>query len=107
MNITYSWDFPKFNVHTNLNGLNQVVYNVEWKLFATDGEGHGDYISGTVNIGEPNPNSFVPFQHLNLSLVAAWVESALGDQLADIKSVLENKIISYRAPATLSLARPW
>ena len=44
MTITYTWEFPRFSAHPALNGLNNVVYNVEFILTATDGNGHGAQI---------------------------------------------------------------
>jgi hypothetical protein len=107
--ITYTWEFPRFSAHPSLNGLNNVVHNVEFILSASDGEGHGAQIFGSVGISEPtDPDSFKPFNLLTHSVVEQWVIDAMGEEtLADHKANLTNQIEQQKAPVSVVLNKPW
>jgi hypothetical protein len=106
--ITYTWEFPRFLAHPTLNGMSNVVHNVEYILSATDGEGHGAQLFGNVGISEPDSMEFREFNHLTQGLVQSWVESALGEEvLQDFKDNLANQIQQQITPVTVSLNKPW
>ena len=103
---TYTWDFLKFNAHANLNGREKVIFNIEFILNATDGDGHGAQVFGTVGLGEPG-EEFIPFDQLTAERVTEMVESALGNDLLEYKSMLDRQIEQQITPAILSLSTPW
>jgi hypothetical protein len=106
--ITYTWEFPRFLAHPTLNGMSNVVHNVEYILSATDGEGHGAQLFGNVGLSEPDSMEFREFNYLTQNLVQAWVESALGEEvLQDFKDNLANQIQQQIVPATITLNKPW
>jgi hypothetical protein len=106
--ITYTWDFLKFNAHSVLNGNEKVVFNIEFILNATDGEGHAAQVFGTVGLPEPTPGGdFKPFEELSPEEVTAWVENALGDTLLDYKRMLDAQIQRQIEPVILELGKPW
>jgi len=106
--ITFTWEFPRFAAHSTLNEMQNVVYNVEYILSATDGEGHGSQYFSSVGIGEPNPETFKKFNLITQNVVEEWVESALGEeQLHDIKTILVNQIEQQKQPEVLQLSKPW
>lgn len=106
--ITYTWEFPRFAAHPTLKGMSNVVYNVEFILSATDGEGHGAQVFGSVGIPEPDPETYKPFNLLTQDAVQVWVEAAMGEEvLADYKLNLENQIEQQKAPAIVTLNKPW
>jgi hypothetical protein len=88
--------------------MSNVVYGVEFILSATDGEGHGAQVFGTVGLSEPDPENFRQFNLLTHNVVVEWVESSMGEEvLADYKANLENQIEQQREPATVVLNKPW
>jgi len=106
--ITFSWEFPRFAAHPDLNGMQNVIYNIEYILSATDGEGHGSQYFSSVGIGEPDPETFKRFNLITQSVVEEWVEAALGEeQLIDLKTNLVNQIEQQKQPGTVALNRPW
>jgi hypothetical protein len=106
--ITYTWEFPRFQAHPELNSMSNVVYNIEYILSATDSEGHGSQVFGNVGISEPDPNSFKPFNYLTQSVVQSWVESALGEEVVtDLKDKLAEQISQQIAPPVVTLNKPW
>jgi len=107
MTITYTWDFLKFNAHPTLNSMNNVIYNVEFILNGSDGEGHAAQVFNTVGLGEPDPANFIEFSNLTTSTVISMVTDALGNNLANYQAIINSQIQSQIAPATASLAPPW
>lgn len=104
MSITYTWDFPRFSIY----GSEKVVYNVEWRLSATDGLGHGDQVFSSVELAAPDASTlFTPFEELTPEQVQEWVETALGDRVAEYKQLLEAKIQNQINPATDVVGQPW
>ena len=107
LNLIYTWDFARFNVRKGADGLTDVVYSIDWILSGHDGKGHGDQVAGSVNLPEPDPLTFTPFEQLTQSMVQEWVEFNLGDQLAEYKQILENKITEQITPKVDTLGKPW
>jgi len=106
--ITYTWEFPRFSAHPTLNGMENVVYGIEFVLSATDGEGHGAQVFGTVGLSEPNPDAFVPFNHLTQQQVTEWIESSMGEEvLNDYKDNLASQINQQITPVSVTLNKPW
>lgn len=106
--ITFSWEFPRFSAHQNLNGMANVIYNVEYILSATDGEGHGSQYFGSVGLSEPDPEAFKRYNLLTQDVVEGWVKSALGEeQLTDLMQNLVNQIEQQKQPAVVQLNKPW
>lgn len=106
--ITFTWEFPRFSAHPDLNGMTNVIYNVEYILSATDGEGHGSQYFSSVGIGEPDQESFKRFNLITQEVVEGWVKSAIGEeQLEDLKQNLANQIEQQKQPAVVQLNKPW
>lgn len=106
--ITFTWEFPRFSAHPTLNGMTNVIYNVEYILSATDGEGHGSQYFGSVGLGEPDAEAFKRFNLLTQDVVEEWVKSALGEeQLQDLQQNLVNQIEQQKEPVVVQLNRPW
>ena len=103
---TYTWNFLKFNAHANLNGREKVIFNIEFVLNGSDGEGHGSQVFGTVGLGEPT-DAFVQFEQLTSEQVVSMVETALGDDLLEYKRMLDSKIQEQIVPTVLELGAPW
>jgi hypothetical protein len=106
--ITYTWEFGRFLAHPILNELSNVVYNVEFIISATDGDGHGAQVFGNVGLSEPDPLTFIPFHQLTQPAVEEMVTAALGENVvADYKTNLENQILQQISPTSAQLPRPW
>lgn len=106
--ITFTWEFPRFSAHPTLNGMSNVIYNVEYILSASDGEGHGSQYFSSVGLGEPNQEEFQRYNLLTQDVVEEWVKSALGEeQLTDLMQNLVNQIEQQKQPAVIQLNKPW
>ena len=106
--LTYTWEFGRFLAHPVLNELNNVVYNIEFILSATDGDGHGAQYFGNVGLSEPDQLTFIPFNQLTQPAVEQMVFQALGEEAINtFKQNLESQVLQQIEPAVAQLARPW
>jgi len=82
------------------------VYTIHWTASLEEsGETANAY--GSVGIGEPNPEDFIPFSELTEEQVIDWVFSALGvDQVVSIEEALNNQIQEKINPVSAS-GVPW
>jgi hypothetical protein len=107
MSLVYTWQFPQLDVVFDEDGMQDVVKTINWVLNAQDGE-YTTYCYGSVNVGKPDPQSFVPYQQLSEAEVQAWTEQALGaDQVDKLKSMLAVEIENKKAPKSGPLPPPW
>jgi hypothetical protein len=107
-NTTFTWEFPRFSAHPTLNGMANVVYNVEFILSATDGEGHGAQVFGSIGVSEPDPETFKNFNSLTHDVVEGWIESAMGEKmLNEYKVGLVSQIDQQKQPPIVVLNKPW
>ena len=107
MDLTYTWEFLKFNVYNSANSLDKVVYSIDWCLTGTDNQGHGAQVYGTSYFDTPDPLTFTPFEQLTHPQVEGWVTAALGNILDDYKSIIQTQIQNQIEPTTSSLGQPW
>jgi len=76
MNI--EWRVLSMSCIANLNGLTDVVYEIQWLCYATDGTYDGatqGFVSVTYNPDVP----YTPFNQLTQDQVLVWVKNALGE----------------------------
>lgn len=104
MAIAYTWSFPQFDVVPSEDGLADVVKTIHWRYDAVDGEySSGAY--GTVNLGDPNPNDFIPYNQLTRD----WTIAAVSDSVnvADLQATLAQAIADQKNPPIVPMAPPF
>jgi hypothetical protein len=107
MSLVYTWQFPTLDVVYDEDGMTDVVQTIHWVLMAQDGEYTASYY-GTVGVGAPDPQSFIPYSQLTEAEVQAWTESAMGEeQVAEYKTGLAQQIEAQKAPKSGPLPPPW
>ena len=93
---TYSWTIERlsYELGPDSEGHSDVVYNVEWRLIASDGEDppHEALWSGNTKVTWEEGDDWIAYGDLVESDVVGWVESSLGDELASMKSQLDAQI---------------
>lgn len=119
MAINYTWDVATVDTKpsvTDSNAVTQtdVVYNVHWRLTATDDtntykdENNNDvnYTSnsyGTQSLSIEDLSSFTDFDSLTASDVQGWVETAMGaDEVTTLKEALDAKIVEMITPTSVT-----
>ena len=103
MAISYTWDCKTVDVK-NIDGNEDTVFNVHWRLIGTDENKTIKNISGedipvtanrygTQTLDTSDLSTFIDFADLTVTNVQSWVESALGeDSIKEIKASISNEI---------------
>lgn len=107
MSITYKWIIEQIQTYPEMNNYNDVVFNVCWRLNATDGD-YSVNSHGYVGIQFDTTKSFTPYSNLTEIEVIEWVKNALGEQeVSDIKNSLAEQINDLITPTTSIAPLPW
>ena len=114
MAIGYTWDVSTVDTYPTLDGNADVVYNVHWRLIATDdtntytnalGE-TVNYVAnsiGTQKLNTSSISSFTAFADLTSSDIQGWVETAMGsDEVTALKAKLDAKIALLITPTSVT-----
>lgn len=106
MAISYEWDCKTCDTYPSKSGKSNVVYNVHWKLIATDGSNNnseGNPLTSSMYGSQPvstsDLSSFINWSSLTNSDVQSWVETALtADTVAKMKASLDTQISRQITP---------
>ena len=109
---TYSWTIERlsYELGPDSEGHSDVVYNVEWRLTASDEEDppHEALWCGNTKVTWEEGDDWIAYEDLTQSDVVGWVEDDLGDELADMKSKLDAQIAEEANPTEESTRdMPW
>jgi hypothetical protein len=103
---TYTWGVATMERKLS----DEVVYTVHWTVNAERTVGEelltaGSY--GSVGLGEPDPQAFIPYDELTLETVVDWVKDTLGeDQVETIEAALSKQLDDRETPQNAS-GVPW
>ena len=109
MAISYAWDVKTVDTYPTKDSKSDVVYNVHWRLTATDdtnndAEGNSltAIIYGSQALDTSDLSSFTAFADLTTSDVQGWVEAALtADTVNDMKDSLDSTIEELVTPTSV------
>ena len=113
MAISYAWDVKTVDTYPTKDSKSDVVYNVHWRLTATDDTNTvSDGLGGTVNaaatvygtqsLDTSDLSSFTAFADLTASDVQGWVEAALtANTVNDMKDSLDSTIEELVTPTSV------
>lgn len=106
MTDTYTWNIVTMERHIN----DGVVYTVHWTVGAERTVNADIYTAGSygsIGLGEPDPQAFIPYEDLTPEIVIDWVQQALGEeQVAQIESSLSKNLDTQEHPVD-SFGVPW
>lgn len=110
MAISYAWDVSTVDTYPTKDSNSDVVYNVHWRLTATDGtnkDSDGNNWTATVygsqGLDTDSISSFTAFADLTSSDVQGWVEAALtADKVTELKSGLDAQIAEKITPTSVT-----
>ena len=94
MAISYTWDVNTVDVYPTDEGHSNVIYNVHWRLNATDtqvdaeGNPYTASVYGTQVLNTSDLSNFTDFDSVTSSQVQGWVEGAMGAE--EVKSLKDN-----------------
>ena len=110
MAISYSWNVSTVDTYPTHNSQSDVVYNVHWRLTATDdanndadGNPQTASVYGSQAVDTSDLSSFTAFADLTASNVQGWVETALGaDEVTAMKASLDANIAAKITPTSVT-----
>ena len=113
MAISYTWDVNTCDVFPTKKGKSNVVYNVHWRLTATDDtnkDSDGNYWTSTVygsqGLNVSDLSSFTNWSSLDAAKVQGWVEAALdrdeSGKVATLKTNLDARIAEKISPSSVT-----
>jgi hypothetical protein len=110
MAISYEWDVKTVDTYPTHNSESDVVYNVHWRLTATDdanndagGNPQTASVYGNQGLDTSDLSSFTAFADLTASDVQGWVEAALGaDKVTELKASLDAQIAEKVTPTSVT-----
>ena len=110
MAISYSWNVSTVDTYPTHNSQSDVVYNVHWRLTATDdanndadGNPQTASVYGSQAVDTSDLSSFTAFADLTASDVQGWVEAALGaDKITEMKASLDAQIAEKITPTSVT-----
>jgi len=112
MAISYTWDCKTCDTYPTKSGKSNVVYNVHWRLTATDdtnkdsdGNNWTAETYGSQNVSTDDLSSFINWSSLKSSDVQGWVEAALtADKVTAMKTSLDAVIAEKITPTSVTKA---
>ena len=110
MAISYAWDVSTVDTYPTKDSNSDVVYNVHWRLTATDGtnkDSDGNNWTATVYgsqvLKTDSISSFTAFDSLDAAKVQGWVEAALtADEVTKLKTSLKADIAEKITPTSVT-----
>ncbi len=110
MAISYEWDVKTVDTYPTHNSQSDVVYNVHWRLTATDdtnkdsdGNPQTADVYGSQAVDTSDLSSFTAFADLTASDVQGWVEAALGsDEVTEMKAGFDAQIAEKIEPTSVT-----
>jgi len=109
MAITYEWNVNTVDVYPSEEGHSNVIYNVHWRLNATDTEVDAEgnpYVAsvyGTQSLDTSDLSNFTNFDSVTSSQVQGWVEAAMGEEAVQgLKDGLDAQIDGLKNPTSVT-----
>jgi len=110
MAISYEWDCKTCDTYPAKSGKSNVVYNVHWRLTATDGtnkDSDGNNWTATTYgsqaVSTDDLSSFKNWSSLTNADVQGWVETALtADTVTAMKTSLDAEIAEKISPTSVT-----
>ena len=107
MSITTTWVIEQMNCYPTYESQTDVVFNVHWRVNATDGTFYATSY-GTVGVTYEAGSSYTPYVDLTQAQVVGWVQAALGaERVAEIEFNLATQISNQIDPPIVTPALPW
>jgi hypothetical protein len=109
MSISYEWNVNTVDVYPTDGDYTDVIYNVHWRLNATDtevdAEGNPYTASayGTQVLDTSDLSGFIDFDSVTSAEVQGWVESAMGEEeVQSLKDSLDTNIAGQITPTSVT-----
>ena len=99
MNIVKTWSILNLTARPTLDGQEQVISMVTWKLVVSDDLNHEVVHTGVTTLGLPDSESFLNFSELTEQQVLGWVKGVIGQkQIDQLESNMIASLLDQVAP---------
>jgi len=107
MTTTYNWSYDLKTSTTPVDGEDDVIREVHWRLTAisSDDPPISPSIYGSVMLGDLD-DTYVPFDSVTKDHCQAWVLASLDRTEDELKAGLDERIAAIRTPALESKVPP-
>jgi len=107
MSITTTWVIEQMSCYPTAEGQTDVVFNVAWRVNATDGT-YSATAYGTVGVTYEAGSPYTPFADLTQAQVVGWVQGSMGpEEVASIEAGLATNIANQVNPPVVTPPLPW
>jgi hypothetical protein len=83
--MTYTWNNKTVDTYPTLEGNNDVIFNVHWRLTGEDENGNVGSTYGTQSLETSDLSNFTDFDSITEEQVNGWVEAAMGSEEVQAK----------------------
>jgi hypothetical protein len=105
--MNYEWNFPALEVEKNKDNLLNVIKGVYW-VYSVKDNGYEVSIHGAVDLSDPSPASFTPYESVTKQQVQNWVEEVFGQKtLVDMKFNLNELLTQQQTKTKETQTPPW
>lgn len=101
---TYQWTISALDCAVSKDGLTNVVETIHWRYRGTNENDTTAEIYGAQSVGDPNPESFTPFDELTKEIVEQWLEEIM--DMEEIQAIIDNQINELEHPTHVTLQLP-
>jgi hypothetical protein len=108
METNFQWIISQLNCAVESEGLPNVINVIHYRYNATKVEGNKTYFAetyGAVNVAQPNPQNFIPYEDVTEQEIINWLEQIL--PIDAMQSSLEANIALQINPVEVTLPLPW
>lgn len=107
MATEYGYTIGMLTCYIDKDNMQDLVYNASYNYWAktpstNPGQATGNEIqvaiNGSINLTEPNPENYIPFNDLTDEIVWSWIEPQL--DIEQIKLTLDEQIEDIKHPTT-------
>lgn len=104
MAITYTWTISALDCRVSEEGMSDVVQTVHWRYRGTDEDDVTYETYSATAVPTPNPEGFIPYPDLDLTIVTGWLESIL--DMEEIQANIAAQIELIKHPIVVTLPLP-
>jgi len=107
MTNTYKWSIKNIFCYPNVEGKENVIFNVQYSVSATDGV-NSFSAEKSQELELNSSKNFTPFDQLTEEQVLDWVKAAVGDNnINQIQSSLDEIVTKLSNPPIINPTLPW
>lgn len=108
MAISYQWQISQMDCVPHEGELQDVVITVHYRYQGTEVDGEKTYFAevyGTVSLGNPDPENYIPYANLTKAQVEGWLSESLN--VESLQANISAQIADQKNPPIVSPALPW